>query len=124
MKMSTTFLKICKLAGADPTKVLEEYNKTTRVRGASTVNYVPLKGYIVPKDYKGYLYVNDDGVLHTIPSEIIRKADGKRCVFHTAYQAVQTKKTPPAPPAPPEKTAPKNRHQRRAEKAQKKLIKS
>lgn len=121
--MSTQFLKICKLAGADPTKVLEEYNATSRVRGSSTVNYVQTKDNTIPKDYSGYLFI-DGGKLFTIPSKITRKADGKVCVFHTAYQAVQNKKTqdvPAAPPAPPAPPAPKNRHDRRAEKAKGKL---
>ena len=120
MKLTSQFIKIARLAGKDPSKLLEEYNLTARVRGSSTANYVQTKDNTIPKDYSGYLFI-DGGKLFTIPSKITRTADGKVCVFHTAYQAVQTKKTPDTPPAPPapEKTAPKNRHQRRAEKAQK-----
>ena len=111
-KMSTMFLKICKLAGADASKVLEEYNKTARVRGSSTVNYVPiadnnLKAIQLAKKAV-YLFVNAEGKIFSIPEKITRKADGKVCVFHTAYQAVQTKKADVTPPTPPKTSGKKS----------------
>ena len=106
-KMSTMFLKICKLAGADASKVLGEYNKTARVRGSSTTNYIKTKDNKIPAGLKGsYIWIDDNGTIFTIPPSIIRKADNKKCVFHTAYQAVQTKT---AEVIPPVKTAEKNK---------------
>jgi len=90
--MTKAFEKIARLAGKDPAKLLEEYNKTARVRGASTTHYVKTPNNQVPKDYRGYLFVNDKGELMTIPPQITRQEDKKVCVFHTAYQAKQDPK--------------------------------
>ena len=88
MKLTSQFIKIAKLAGKDPAKLLEEYNLTSRVRGESRKFYQVTKDNKVPAGYKGYLYIGDDNKVMTIPPEI-KRGDGKICRFHTAYQAVQ-----------------------------------
>jgi hypothetical protein len=93
MKLTAQFVKIAKLAGKDPAKLLEEYNKTARVRGESRKHYVPAKDNKVPAGYKGYLFIGEDGKIMTIPPEV-KRADGKVCRFHTAYQAVKETEAP------------------------------
>jgi len=123
MKLTKQFEKIARLAGKDPAKLLEEYNLTATVRTGKIQNHFKVTEKINLEDYKNsYIYINADGKTMTVPESVTVKINGVDVIryFKPNYVAKTTKveTAPTAPPAPPEKTAPKNRHQRRAEKAQ------
>jgi len=129
-KMSSMFLKIARLAGKDPAKLLEEYNLTSKVRTGKIQNHFKITEKINLEDYKNsYIYINAEGKTMTVPSSVTVKVNGVDVVryFKPNYVAKASKGTTPEAPkpeAPPEKPVEKNRHDRRAEKAKKKLVKS